>query len=117
MRILPSLLRLILAARRLPAAAPDPRGVGRDETLLTVTATGRADTRPDEARLQLGVQSVAATSDEASRLNREKMEKVTDRSDRASASRPTTSRPATSACSASTMVRGAAISAPRISSR
>ena len=38
-------------------AAPDPRGVDRDETLLTVSATGRADTRPDEARLQLGVQS------------------------------------------------------------
>ncbi|HYI42612.1 MAG TPA: SIMPL domain-containing protein [Sphingomicrobium sp.] len=57
-------------------AAPDPRGVDRDETLLTVTATGRADNRPDEARLQLGVQSVAPTSDEASRLNREKMQKV-----------------------------------------
>ena len=58
-------------------AAPDPRGVDRDETLLTVTATGRADTRPDEARLQLGVQSDGATSGDASRLNREKMERVT----------------------------------------
>ena len=57
-------------------AAPDPRGVDRDETLLTVSATGRADTRPDEARLQLGVQSQAASSGEASRLNREKMERV-----------------------------------------
>ena len=58
-------------------AAPDPRGVDRDETLLTVTASGRADTRPDEARLQLGVQSDAASAGEASRLNREKMDKVT----------------------------------------
>ncbi len=57
-------------------AAPDPRGVGHDETLLTVNATGRADTRPDEARLQLGVQSIAASSGEASRLNREKMDRV-----------------------------------------
>jgi uncharacterized protein YggE len=57
-------------------AAPDPRGVGHDETLLTVSAMGRTDTRPDEARLQLGVQSMAATSGEASRLNREKMDKV-----------------------------------------
>ena len=57
--------------------APQPRGVDRDETLLTVTATGRADTRPDEARLQLGVQSQAASAGEASRLNREKMEQVT----------------------------------------
>ena len=57
-------------------AAPDPRGVGHDETLLTVNAMGRADTRPDEARLQLGVQSIATTSGEASRLNREKMDRV-----------------------------------------
>ena len=72
---------LILCALALVGcerAAPDPRGVGRNETLLTVTATGRADTRPDEARLQLGVQSVAGNAGEASRLNREKMQRVTD---------------------------------------
>jgi uncharacterized protein YggE len=72
-------LVLFLAAPALAAcerAAPDPRGVDRDETLLTVSATGRADTRPDEARLQLGVQSIAASAGEASRLNREKMERV-----------------------------------------
>jgi uncharacterized protein YggE len=59
------------------AGTPDPRGVKGEETLLTVTATGRADTRPDEARLQLGVQSTAASAAEASRANREKMERVT----------------------------------------
>ncbi|MDQ3246296.1 MAG: SIMPL domain-containing protein [Pseudomonadota bacterium] len=74
----PAALGLSLAVAACQQAAPDPRGVARDETLLTVTATGRADSRPDEARLQLGVQSVAATSDEASRLNREKMQKVTE---------------------------------------
>ena len=58
-------------------AAPDPRGVKSGETLLTVSATGRADSRPDEARLQLGVQAIAASAGEASRLNREKMDKVT----------------------------------------
>ena len=57
--------------------APDSRGVDRDETLLTVTASGRADTRPDEAHLQLGVQSQAPAAGEASRLNREKMNAVT----------------------------------------
>ena len=67
------LLATVAACER---ASPDPRGVDRDETLLTVTATGRADTRPDEARLQLGVQSDGATGSDASRLNREKMEKV-----------------------------------------
>ncbi len=35
-------------------AASDPRGVDRDETLLTVSATGRAETRPDEARFSSG---------------------------------------------------------------
>lgn len=55
----------------------DPRGVDRDETLLTVTASGRAENRPDEARLQLGVQSMGANAEETARLNREKMTRVT----------------------------------------
>ena len=58
-------------------AAPDPRGVKANETLPTVSASGRADSRPDEARLQLGVQALALSAGEASRLNREKMDKVT----------------------------------------
>lgn len=72
--IAPALCALLAACQ---ASEPDPRGVERGETLLTVTASGRADTRPDEARLQLGVQSDAASAGEASRLNREKMERVT----------------------------------------
>ncbi len=70
----PFLLLIPLAAC---SSAPEPR-VDHDETLLTVTATGRADTRPDEARLQLGVQSNAGSAAEASRLNRDKMTKVQD---------------------------------------
>lgn len=58
-------------------AAPDPRGVDRDETLLTVSATGRSETRPDEARFSLGVATLAGSAAEASRLNNEKMAKVT----------------------------------------
>ena len=58
-------------------AAPDPRGVDRDETLLTVSATGRSETRPDEARFSLGVATLAGSAGEASRLNNEKMAKVT----------------------------------------
>ena len=71
---------LLLALPALAAcqsAAPDPRGVDRDETLLTVSATGRAETRPDEARFSLGVNTIAATAAEASRLNNAKMAKVT----------------------------------------
>lgn len=76
MRIPPALaLGLVVAACQ--QSAPDPRGVSRNETLLTVSATGRADTRPDEARLQLGVQSQAGSAGEASRANREKMDRVT----------------------------------------
>jgi uncharacterized protein len=70
-------LPLIAGLAACQPAAPDPRGVDHDETLLTVTASGRADATPDEARIQLGVQSLAGTADEASRANREKMEKVT----------------------------------------
>ena len=72
-----ALLAIVLCLAACERAAPDPRGVDRDETLLTVTASGRADTRPDEARLQLGVQSDAASAGEASRLNRSKMDAVT----------------------------------------
>ena len=72
--LVPLALMTVAACERAPA---DPRGVGRDETLLTVTASGRADTRPDEARLQLGVQSDAPSAGEASRLNRAKMDAVT----------------------------------------
>lgn len=57
-------------------AAPDPRGVDRDETLLTVAATGRSETRPDEASVTLGVQSFGVNAAEASRLNNAKMARV-----------------------------------------
>ena len=68
---------LCLALVACGRGEPDPRGVRADETLLTVSASGRADTRPDEARLQIGVQSDAGSAGEAGRLNREKMDRVT----------------------------------------
>ena len=67
----------LLALAACQPAAPDPRGVDRDETLLTVSATGRAETRPDEARFSLGVTTLAPSAAEASRLNNDKMAKVT----------------------------------------
>ena len=72
------LLLALPALAACQASAPDPRGVDRDETLLTVSATGRAETRPDEARFSLGVNTIAATAADASRLNNEKMAKVTN---------------------------------------
>ena len=44
----------------------DPRGVDHDETLLSVSATGEAETRPDEARFQAGINNWASTAREAS---------------------------------------------------
>lgn len=71
-----SLPILILALSACQPAAPDPRGVGRDETLLTVSATGRSETRPDEARFVLGVETLTNSAGEASEANNRKMQAV-----------------------------------------
>lgn len=65
---------LALAGCSRPAA--DPRGVDRDETLLQVSATGRAETRPDEARFVAGVSSIAASAAAATEANNTTMNKV-----------------------------------------
>lgn len=70
-------LALPLLAVACAPAAPDPRGLEKGETFLTISATGRAEARPNEARMQLGVNSQGANAGEASRLNREKMARVT----------------------------------------
>ena len=62
-----TLLALTLAA--CSKAPPDPRGVGRDEVLVQVSATGRADSRPDEARFTAGVETIAPTARAASAQN------------------------------------------------
>jgi uncharacterized protein YggE len=54
----------------------DPRGVGRDEVLVQVVATGRAEARPDEARFTAGVQTIAPTAAAASAGNNEVMNRV-----------------------------------------
>ncbi|HEY0043212.1 MAG TPA: SIMPL domain-containing protein [Allosphingosinicella sp.] len=54
----------------------DPRGVARDEVLLQVSATGRTDTRPDEARFTAGVQTIAPTAAVASSQNAATINKV-----------------------------------------
>lgn len=65
---------LTLAGCSRPAA--DTRGVDRDETLLQVSATGRAETRPDEARFTAGVSSIAASAAAATEANNATMNKV-----------------------------------------
>jgi uncharacterized protein YggE len=58
--------------------APDPRGVEHDETLLSVSATGRSETKPDEARFTAGVSTIAASAEAATQKNNETMTKVTE---------------------------------------
>lgn len=51
----------------------DPRGVDADETLLSVSATGQAETAPDEAFFQAGVETFGRTGSAASESNGEKI--------------------------------------------
>lgn len=74
MRLLCPLLMLFVAAC---GRASDPRGVASDEVLLQVAASGRTDTRPDEARFTAGVQTIAASAGAASAGNNASMERVT----------------------------------------
>ncbi len=76
MRSLFSTLGLALVLGACSKAAPDPRGVARDEVLVQVSASGRADTRPDEARFTVGVDTIAATSGAASARNSATINKV-----------------------------------------
>lgn len=55
---------------------PDPRGVDHDETLLSVSATGRSETRPDMATFSVGIETFGATGPAASSANQERMDKL-----------------------------------------
>lgn len=76
MRPIHSTLGLCLLVAGCGQAPADPRGVERDEVLLQLVATGRADTRPDEARFTAGVQTIAATAAAASTGNNAVMDRV-----------------------------------------
>ena len=68
----------LLALGACSEKAPDPRGVGPDETLLSVSATGRSETKPDEARFTAGVSTIAASAEAATQKNNETMTKVSE---------------------------------------
>ncbi|MBO9711965.1 SIMPL domain-containing protein [Sphingomonas sp.] len=65
---------VVLAACAPPR--PDPRGVRPEEVLLQVSATGQADTTPDQARFQIGVSSIGADAQAATAANNAKMQAV-----------------------------------------
>lgn len=69
-----TILAFALAACTSPQ--PDPRGIARDETLVQVSASGRADSRPDEARFTVGVETIAASARAASAQNSATFNKV-----------------------------------------
>jgi len=76
MRSLFATVAMALLLGACSKAAPDPRGVERDEVLVQVSASGRADTRPDEARFTVGVDTIAATSGAAGAQNSATINKV-----------------------------------------
>lgn len=51
-------------------------GIGKGETLLQISATGQAETRPDEANFSVGVSSIGATSEAATEANNQKINAV-----------------------------------------
>jgi uncharacterized protein YggE len=56
----------VLALASCGQAVPDPRGVDHKETLLSVSATGEAETRPDQAQFQAGINAWEKTAKGAS---------------------------------------------------
>lgn len=74
-----SVVLAIAAAGALGACsgrAPDPRGVDRDETLLRLSASGEAEAVPDEAFIELGVNTTAGNARAAQQANDRKIEKI-----------------------------------------
>lgn len=74
---------LALTAATLALAAcgsgkPDQRGVDHDETLLSVSATGRSEVRPDLATFLAGIETFGATGAAASQANEAKMRGIVD---------------------------------------
>ncbi len=55
---------------------PDPRGVDHDETLLSVSATGQSETRPDMATFSAGLSTIRADAKQATASNTEAMDKL-----------------------------------------
>jgi uncharacterized protein YggE len=54
----------------------DPRGLRHEETLLSVSATGQAETRPDQAQFQAGINTWEKTARAASAANLKKIEEI-----------------------------------------
>ncbi|ANY18680.1 26 kDa periplasmic immunogenic protein precursor [Tsuneonella dongtanensis] len=67
---------LPLALAACGDAPADPRGVDRGETLLSVSASGHAESRPDKAEFQAGIETWAASATAASAANAKKIAEI-----------------------------------------
>ncbi len=67
---------LLLSACSGGHGKPDPRGVDHDETLLSVSATGQAEMRPDMASFTAGMSTIRADAKQATAANAEAMDKL-----------------------------------------
>lgn len=66
----------LLALAACERVDDDIRGVDRDETLLSVSASGHAESKPDKAEFQAGVQTWAGSAREASEANADKIAEI-----------------------------------------
>jgi uncharacterized protein len=71
-------LPLIALLAACSSGKPDPRGVDHDETLLSVSATGRNEVRPDMATFSAGIETFGATGAAASQANEIKMKAIVE---------------------------------------
>jgi len=56
--------------------ADEARGVDHGETLLSVSASGQAESRPDQAQFQAGIETFAGNARAASEANQEKIAEI-----------------------------------------
>ena len=59
--------------------ADEARGVDHGETLLSISASGQAESRPDRAQFNAGIETFSRSATAASEANAEKIEECTRR--------------------------------------
>ena len=72
----PILLAAPLALAACSDRTDEVRGVDHGETLLSVSASGQAESRPDRAQFQAGIETWARSAKDASSANQEKIAEI-----------------------------------------
>lgn len=76
MRMFSTLSILVLSVSACSSGADDVRGVDRGETLLSVSASGQAESRPDRAQFNAGIETYSSSATAASEQNAEKIAEI-----------------------------------------